>query len=343
MSAPLDVSLAPKSQQEIATQLADITVGTMQTIAGDSSVRVAQLDPNQYDLETARKAMKGGVWYASDFLQLRKTVNGKLDRKDYNLLNGGYANPKYFDQMGTAGIFWMVKPSVSASDALDAAIKGPTLVDCGIACNLARHTAVRDVLGKERYDLVFNNRFNLVYPEPDCSDVFAKIATKADQTSRGVLAGFHNYRHYGKKHPFGDFPSFNVICDGQEKYIGLGTLKEGLTGPQMRQLFVVEFNKPFDPQRGGIVSDKQLTQQWSGNSPQAIQNSIATVKDAQIALKDIPKPEDYHFQTFNVDRIHQIQNTPTHKLTPEVIGGILPELDGFDFDILSVRFAKEKN
>jgi len=332
----------PQSRQELQERLADLTVAAVQSIAADHFERIAQLDPTKFDLAKAKQALNGGVWYSVEYLQLLKKANGQVTHSEQRLLDLGYAPGTYFKRLGKDSIFWIVKPNVSASDAIDAAIKGPTIVDCGIACNLAYHKALRDLLGKARYDKIFNGRLVLVYPRPDSLDAFIQFVKKtvrADtgkpsiQIRKGNLAMVHNNEQYPLKHPYGLFPGFNVMCIGGKRYVGLGTPKDGLTMDEIRKLLVAEFNKDFNPRMDETVTPEQL----KGKLDPCGLTEETLKRNLKIQEKDVRGADLTCIQEFNLDRIEKLLQVPADKLTPEIIYDIYPELPLIDAEIAQYK------
>lgn len=233
-------------------KLATCAIAHLRSIIKDNNERIEQAkDPN-----LAEKALQAGVWYGEDYALAAKKLEGRVSipKACLNDFALGYAPENFFEQKGN--LRFITKSGVSASDALDAAIVGPLIGDCGIAIQLAFHKAIRDVLGKSLYDITFKDKLVLGYCGGD-DQLMMTFVTKVKKSpspsnpekmifavAKGCITSFHNDPRYLSKHPRGRAGTYNLLYAGGGKYLGLGTPTEGLNAQELRSLYVSEFNKP---------------------------------------------------------------------------------------------------
>lgn len=285
----------PQSGQELRLLLADKTVEAIQRIAD-------------------RNLQNKGVQYPEEYLRRMKAEKGSIPQNFLGFQTYGFATKEFFQTVERDKIHWIVKPDVSASKALEAALNGPTLVDCGIACTLALHKALLDVIGHERYDKIFNGRLVLV-ADKDVPDPMGLFTQKANKIAKGTLVGFKNHKAYSSRHPFGLWGSFNMCCVDKNRYVGLGTTKDGLTEAQIKALFVREFNKPYDPLLDGIVPREKLLDLLNENS--ATEEKLLKGDDVQIQEKDVPGMDPEFIQEFHLPMVEKVLKTKPEDLSFE--------------------------
>lgn len=124
-----------------------------------------------------------------------------------------------------------------------------------------------------------------------------------------------------------------MIYIGGKKYVGLGTTKDGLTLDEIKQWFVSEFNKPFDPLLDGIVTQEQLHQMLAAQGRTV--NDL--VPDEQIQGHDVPGIDLEHVQEFRLDRIEEVLKIEPDQLTPDKINSIFPELKMVDLVLATAQ------
>lgn len=113
-----------------------------------------------------RSLLQKGIWYAYDLLVACKKVNEmgiyNFIKKDNKQLIG-HLPADYFDRIpGNSGIklkfrTWefIAKSTVIPSAALQAAFNGLSIIDCGMACQMARYLALRDIIGELKFNRLF--------------------------------------------------------------------------------------------------------------------------------------------------------------------------------------------
>lgn len=250
------------------------TVESMRAIVKDSFERLNALG----EYKDPKIALRGGVWMASAYIKLyRETELTEEERaelpseKELEKVIWGYAPAQYFDRVQDQRgkmqpLRFISKTGLSASKALDAAIKGPLLVDCGAACQIAIHRALRDTLGAELYDKSFNGNLMIgpmAHIDPLFTDFLKQTETvvkegkKVFQMRSGMWTGISNHPDYIRKHRFGGAGQINLIYAGKGKYLGLEHTPEGETVKELVEYLVEEFNLPPSKDLGGLVSKSE--------------------------------------------------------------------------------------
>jgi hypothetical protein len=325
------------SEVEVQQFLADHTIATVEQIAADNLERLALVDPEDPNFDRARAiaALQGGVWYSTEYIAAFRKVNAALQKIDLpftlkeigslppiaNLkyISKGNAPQKYFDSVGV--LMWRVKDDVSASDAIDAALNGPTLTDCGGTCNLARHIALRDFWGKARYDAIFKGRVFLGYPRIDYLDVFVDFAQPTNkgtyQIRRGAKVLFCNHPSYGLKHPCGTYQASHMVYAGKRKYVSIRTPGDGLTKEEVVRFLRDEFNKPIDHRLGGLVSNEEFTQLIDKGQKFLTDN-------VQIQTEDVPGLQSERIEEFTVATIMKLLQINVADISDATLSEVCP-------------------
>jgi hypothetical protein len=193
----------------------------------------------------------------------------------------GYADPKFWRRVDF--MHWVRKPGVSASAAMDAWFRGPTIADCASVATASEVNALRAALGDAKFDKLFGGegkppmeqegkRYNLEIGQGSKSSVVADLmrqtasATDAGQPGRrnvqpGEWHYFANHPAYVKKHPTGYWQGENALFkgeeNGQQMWSGFGA--PGYTEQKMNETLVSEYNaapKPEDVEKRKHLYDQ---------------------------------------------------------------------------------------
>lgn len=182
----------------------------------------------------------------------------------------GYVSPKFFDKIPEKDKLkfrtwhFIAKPNVLPSDALKAAIKGLSIIDCGMACQIARYGALLDILEENKFNLLFSkNVLGLINIGHRDSDHLQPMRYFVDFTKAvdknivgeignrpvkiGQVVGFEGVKNYTFKYPYGQWKASNAICindtPGEQKFVSLGTGPEGKTEAEICQNLLDNYNK----------------------------------------------------------------------------------------------------
>ena len=158
----------------------------------------------------------------------------------------------------------ILKERKAPSAALDSIVNGHDffgLLDCCKVCQIGQYQALYRVLGKEKFDKLFDHQTGspLVLSDyknthnPLLSFLECMIPEQGTLGQRivavGQRIGLNNVNDYHQKHSLmGEAACFNVVClqdkPGEQKYVGLGLHPDGMDELQIEELLVAEFNKP---------------------------------------------------------------------------------------------------
>lgn len=231
----------------------EAVISTMKNIVKENHERI-----NGCNRETV-KALADGCFYPSEYYKaLSETGQSKRLEwfKNKNFFHNGYVSPHHFThQKDSTTSGWDIKQGVTASEGLEAVIKGVSLIYCGEVCDLAIFKAIQMELGIEKFDALFASDsatpLRLAHhpdPKEPLQHVFCKIKKDpSGKIHKGNIVGIFGFEHYGSKHKFGEDASLNAICSddtrGAEKFIGLGTKPEGFSREEVGEFLLQGYNK----------------------------------------------------------------------------------------------------
>lgn len=100
-----------------------------------------------------RNAQKSnqGIWYPNDYNDFLLNNHKSMPQEYWT----GYANDGYFEKVGR--FTFALKEGKSASEAIEAMLQGPSILDCGNAIVLAYYKALLDVIGSQKFDALFSD------------------------------------------------------------------------------------------------------------------------------------------------------------------------------------------
>jgi hypothetical protein len=167
----------------------------------------------------------GGLHYNNDLAKLWNQTHSGANLQSCEL-NALY--PPIFNQGHThyKSLFYQ---GDKLSEALNTLLQGPTVIDCGMFCQLAFWFAIRSLLGDQAFnDLFGESAFYLTQKlyspinnphQPDEGNplypFFKKFETGLSNAAKGHLVGivhFPNHKNYILKHPGGDYLGDNSIA-----------------------------------------------------------------------------------------------------------------------------------
>lgn len=160
--------------------------------------------------------------------------------------------------------------------ALDQLLQGPTVIDCGMFCQLSIWFGIRSVLGNEKFNQLFGNTpfyiTQLFYNGIDnplkpyfgnpLFDFFERV-TATETVSQSVsVAHITNHPLYQLKHPGGNYQGENCIeIDGQFIIFDPSLSEKTLTKTQIAKLLCDTFNAPQNERdRDKIAAYQKLDQ-----------------------------------------------------------------------------------
>lgn len=243
------------NEKEVRKRLNDIACERIQAICAD----------NKYRLENCHRdpqLLSKGVFYPHEYyVALNKT--SQVDQiealRKTDSFYQGFVSPEHYSIDVSLGSMmrnycgsFLLKENVLPSEALKAVVEGPSLILCGVVCQIARWSAVQEVLGTEKFDALFASNsstpFKIGLKSP-ISHLFKFEWARGipfNTIKKGDLVHFPNHYLYPNKHKLGVAGAYNTICIHKKtpKFTSLGISGEGITTKEMNKLLIDEFNTP---------------------------------------------------------------------------------------------------
>lgn len=232
------------------------------------------------------QSLKGGVWYATDYYKALQqlcsvTKDEKLQKTAADRLEWLVNKNKFYIGLAPNSAFqpvrdpnpksvttflpfvFEIKEGVTPSQALEELEKGFSILDCGLACNLAAYRALRDVITPEKFDHLFASdspfplRLSYDKTKPQIERLFKQVSLRSEEDVQdGDICYFSNIREYIAKNPVAEWRGLNATCIDQvaKKYVYLGSPREGSQKNEIEVRFWEECNAtPVDE---GIVRQR---------------------------------------------------------------------------------------
>ncbi len=234
---------------------------------------------NQHSSELRDKSdiasCKGGIWYWDDYFSAlaksRSVGKARLNAlvESCGFYNG-YAPSTCFRPVKDlrfptelAPYTFQIKRDVLPSKALDALIKGPSILDCGSFLQLSVFLALKDLLGEERFNVLFAPDSDPpLRIDPEWSNMIGCLffiipIMRSSEVQKGDICTFTNIPLYVQKHPTGIAQAYNVCCNqdrGIRTFSGFG-IPSGSTQDEIEQILFNSFNSdPVTPEDFGTES-----------------------------------------------------------------------------------------
>jgi hypothetical protein len=217
-----------------------------------------------------------GIWYSYNYEDKANNDPAYKGRwkESYRM---GFADPKYFEQLGFMD--WRVRPKISASEAVKAWLKGLTIAECYSTVIAIHYDTIRAAIGDEKFDEKFGGADGLLpqdklmrisTPNSNGAQPLDEFMKATDANAKGdsgtvgdrknVKEGewyyFYNHPKYLLKHPGGAWQGENAIYmgkndAGEQLWAGLGTRSEatGLSSITEEDMFlemIADYNRDRD-------------------------------------------------------------------------------------------------
>lgn len=327
-------NLDKKPLDALQKSLGQLTVEWMKKISQSSK---EALKNYTIDLSYTRK----NIWYAEDLLKAcQKCKQPKMSAFIRNNANQ-YLPSDFFDRIKeekTGKWRHVVKTTVLPSEALKAAIKGLSIIDCGVACQLARYGALLDVLKEERFNRIFGGAvgqlLNVSFSSRDDKfqpmNYFVNVTQSSKEGEMGArpikvgqvvaIGGVENYK---ERYPFGVWGNINVVCSneisGQQRFIGLGTNPEGDSESKICSQLLENNNKIEDPFFLASDTSNFKDMKWENMTPSKIELFKKTYTQLfppaqQVQGYDSTSPEE-----FIVEIVNDLIELPLEEVSMEFV------------------------
>lgn len=196
----------------------------------------------------------GGLHYSTDLQQLwDNTFPTKIPLDRLFCLA-----PSVWQDVMIKGARMLIYKGDKPSEALDKLLQGPTIIDCGMFCQLSIYFGIRYILGNDRFNEVFSKIYihitqYLYEKSTDLSspqfknpfEQFSTTARNADSKAVNIIA-IVNYPYYKAKHPAGNSQVNNCLqIDGMYTIFG-PTLSKTMDIPAsvIEEHMLQKFNDP---------------------------------------------------------------------------------------------------
>ena len=194
-----------------------------------------------------------GIHYAENY----RTQYSRQWREEYR---DGFTATPLLQRVG--GMDWLLVNGKSASDALDAWLTGLTIAECYTSLLALQYKAIRDKVGKAKFDSFFGadgisfreeNRLRINFsPANPLYKFYTNFKEDANQGAIGARTNlnagdwvyFYNHPKYLLKHPGGAVQGENAIYMGNGKFQGFGMSDK--TEDELLDWLVNIYNAPRD-------------------------------------------------------------------------------------------------
>jgi len=228
-------SPSEKDRKSLASTLYQTAIDTTQAIARDTFQRL-----QAYEKDVAQ--LNKGCFFSRDYgtaliesdqkLSAKNVTNSEptiakrmLEQyKQSDCFYGGSINPKFFTRFKITKAYGLLRSvfgindNVKPSDALAAAIEGPTLIDDALALKISMYKAIMQSIGKEKFDAIFSsNHWTPLYISNDYKTpldylLVEKKYKKISELQMGEMALIANCTSYHFKHFSGEKGALQVMC-----------------------------------------------------------------------------------------------------------------------------------
>lgn len=224
----------------------------------------------------------GGLHYSTDLQELWDNTFSTKKHLDRLFC----LSPTLWQDVMIKGARMLIYNGDKPSEALDKLLQGPTIIDCGMFCQLSIYFGIRYILGNDRFNEVFSKIHihitQYLYEKstdlsnPQFKNPFEQFSTterNADPTAVNIIA-IVNYPYYKAKHPAGNSQVNNCLqIDGMYTIFG-PTLSKTMDIPAsvIEEHMLQKFNDPqnlddkkelayFATQKNKIHTTTQLSYQ----------------------------------------------------------------------------------
>jgi hypothetical protein len=311
------------SAEQVRAELVSKTVGYISAIVADSARRI-----ERFRLD--KELLNGGLFYGNSYLNALKVL-GQANRLEFFVKKGsffhGYAPTKFFKMeedllsaSGYASNRFVIKEGVSPSAAIEAMLTGPSFVGCGETCQLACLKALIDILGVEKFDMLYaaDSSTPLTIQlnasgKWDSTQSLLNPKIMTETIRKGDIVYFRNISLYSHKHINGEGSGYMTICcdetPGRETFTALGLPPEGVSRKGVCHKLIEEFNA--QPVGRDFVTKEAARKICSSYPPSELRES-ESLKDRQISETEFFMQgggEIVGSFTLNAERIAQLANS----------------------------------
>lgn len=258
-SAPASISSKPLTVDEVRDRLTATAVATVRAIVKDNEDRMAR-----YKDKGNIQLLASGPFYGNEYFKALQATS-QTARLKYYLEKGSffhglapseffYMQPNALSPTQVVASRFLLKPGKKPSEALAAIRQGLSFIGCGETCKIGYYEAIREVLGTEKFDMLFASDsptpLMIHFDSFDSRDnpllsLFVKTIP-ASKISKGQIVPIPNADLYPIKHLNGEASNFVTLCcddtPDHQTFTTLGLRSEGMTLQEVSEKLLEEFN-----------------------------------------------------------------------------------------------------
>lgn len=245
----------PISEDEVRERLTTKAIEIVRAIVTNNTHRMKEF-------KREIQLLGSGIFYGNEYFEALKSANQKA-RLEFYLQKGsfyhGLAPSKHFDMLknsnsptGILANCFVLKEGVAPSAALDDIRQGLSFIGCGETCQIAYYEAVKDVLGTEKFDILFaaNSSTPLTIQFNSGNNPINRLLERTSSPKKfvkGRIYQFENTPYYASKHMNGEALGYTTLCcddtPGKETFTTLGLSPEGMTQAEVGQKMFEDCNR----------------------------------------------------------------------------------------------------
>ncbi len=244
----------PLAVNEVRDRLTATAIATVRAIVKDNEERMAGYKDNLQLLAT-------GPFYGNEYFKALQ-AKSQTARLKYFLEKGnffhGFAPSTFFYMQPDAqkptqlvASRFLLKPGKKPSEALAAIRQGLSFIGCGETCQIGFYEAIREVLGTEKFDMLFaaDSPTPLIIHFDTKQGPLESLLVKtipAGKISKGQITPILNVDLYTIKHFNGEAQTYVALCcddtPDHQLFTTLGLPSEGMTLKEVSEKLMEEFN-----------------------------------------------------------------------------------------------------
>lgn len=323
----LTVSFQSLSIDGLRDKLAQSAIGAMKNMAEDTADRLKSFTQKISSLAS-------GVFPQDEYYKALRKVQ-QTPRLQYLVKVGAFLHglapseafelvPSLTKPTGYEMSHFVLKKGVKPSEGLKAIRTGLSLLGVGEVCQIAYYTALQELLGTEKFDLLFAQNsptpmrvcFNAPQNPIKLLTTTIPVARKTE-VAKGRILFFQNASSYYIKHFNGDAACLVAICNddttGHELFTAIGLASGGATISEIQEKLLKELNEP--PLGIEAVTSEVAKKIIASYSTQTVDLS-KKLAEKTFSLEEFTKErggEMCALQEFNVVRIKKLVEAPLEK------------------------------
>ena len=259
---PVSISSKPLSVNGVRDRLTATAIATVRALVKDNEDRMAGYNDNL-------QLLKSGCFYGNEYFKALEK-KGQKDRVNYYVNKGSF-----YHNLAPSAFFYMqpdpqkptqvvpsrflLIPGKKPSEALAAIRQGLSFIGCGETCQIGYYEAIREVLGTEKFDMLFAAdsptplMIHFDTKESPIESLLVKTIPAPKEFKKGQIVPMYNAPLYKIKHLMGEAGGFVTLCcddaPNDARFTTLGLSSAGVTRDGVNEKLLEELNsEPFGMQ-----------------------------------------------------------------------------------------------